>query len=130
MARSPVMIACGATATEAEALVASQKLAALPIVDESSRFLGMVSLARLRQALEAGQGDLPARDFIASKESIPSDEPLLKAVVEMSEAGLLQLAVVHPDDSGRLVGMLAMSDVLWAQARGGPRNQPRATAAA
>jgi CBS domain-containing protein len=54
---------------------------------------------------------------------------VLKAVVEMSEAGVRQLAVVHPDDSGRLVGILAMSDVLRAQARAA-RETTRGTAAA
>jgi CIC family chloride channel protein len=129
MTRDPVVIASSATVAEAQALVAQQTFSAFPIVDELARFVGMVSLARLRQASEAGQGRLPARDLIASKESIPSDEPVLKAVVEMSEAGVRQLAVVHPDDSGRLVGILAMSDVLRAQARAA-RETTRGTAAA
>jgi len=117
MTRDPVRVLSGATLAEAQAFTATARFSSVPVVDESSRFLGMLSLAELREASDGGQGVRPARELIRSTECVASDDPLLSAVVAMSRAGVRQLGVVAADDSGRLVGILAMSDVFRAQAR-------------
>ncbi len=100
MTPNPVSITSGATVAEAHAFAAQESFSTLPVVDETARFLGMVSVADLRKASADGLGARPAGELIRSTESVASDEPLISAVVVMSREGLRHLGVVAPDDLG------------------------------
>ena len=91
-----------------------------PVLDASGRFVGLVSRARLRRTLAEGGGDQKVRQLVdaASRAHVRPEDPLVRAVVRMSQAETRQLAVLDGEgERGTLVGLLTMSDVVRAHAR-------------
>jgi CIC family chloride channel protein len=84
-----------------------------PVVDGAQHLVGLVSESRLRRAFAEGRKDDPVQDLARSEEWLRSDLPLVDAVAKMSAMGARQLAVIDAT-SERLVGVLAMSDVMRA----------------
>ena len=90
-----------------------------PVLDADARLVGalsqaeIVALTRDPANLERAIGELanphPATIF--------SNQTLRTAVFQMAEAGVTRLLVANPADSGRLVGKLALHDLLKAQTR-------------
>lgn len=87
-----------------------------PVLDDSGRLVGVVSEARMRRHAVEGEARLVGH-LLRPREYLRPDQPLAEAVVKMNELGVRQMAVVAEDDPTRLLGLLAMSDVMRAQAR-------------
>jgi CIC family chloride channel protein len=93
---------------------------AFPALDSSGRFVGLVSRARLRRTLAEGGGDQRVRQLVddAGRAYVRPEDPLVRAVVRMSQTGTRQLAVLDGEGArGTLVGLLTMSDIVRAHAR-------------
>jgi CIC family chloride channel protein len=89
-----------------------------PVLDQNGALQGLVSEARLRRALAEGRADLPVARESSSEEYLESSLALVDAVAKMSSLGARQMAVVEGrPDSKRLVGILAMSDVMRAHSK-------------
>ncbi len=70
----------------------------------------------MERAIAEGRGAAPVVEHARRKEHVHPDETLLRAVARMQRLGARQLAVVERG-TGKLAGILAMSDVLRAQVR-------------
>jgi CBS domain-containing protein len=79
--------------------------------------VGLVSDARIRRRLAEGDARQPLTFVARPEETLPSDLPLADAVAKMTSLGVRQMAVVDPQVSSKLVGVLAMSDVMRAYSR-------------
>lgn len=91
-----------------------------PVLDARGRFVGLVSRARLRRTLAEGGGTQKVRRLVDSKSRahVHPEDPLVRAVVRMSQAETRQLAVLDGEDArATLVGILTMSDIVRVQAR-------------
>ena len=90
-----------------------------PVVDASGNVLGAVSYAKLRAfGAEPGGETRPLTSVIdRNPPRIFSNETLRVAVERMAETGVTRLLVVNPSDSRKLVGKLALHDVLAARTR-------------
>ncbi len=86
------------------------RFTALPVIDARGGLVGEVLVAALD-----GDGGIAAR--VQGVERIERDEPLLRAVVRMTDLGRRHLVVVG-DDGRRVVGMLSITDLVRAHARG------------
>jgi CIC family chloride channel protein len=91
-----------------------------PVLDARGGFIGFVSRARLRRTLAEGGGTQKVRRLVDSKSRahVHPEDPLVRAVVRMSQAETRQLAVLDGGDArAALVGILTMSDIVRVQAR-------------
>ncbi len=96
----------------------SQRL--LPVVNAEGRFVGVLTrgdiLERIEQegeaALRRTLGELVRQQTV---EAFP-DEPLRAVVYRMAEKGITRMPVVEPS-SGRLLGLISLTDLLKARAR-------------
>jgi CIC family chloride channel protein len=101
------------TMAEAAERVAALPYSIYPVLDPVAGFIGLLSEARIRRRVAAGEGATPIRDHARVLEYLRADEPLVDAVLQMNRLGARQMAVVAAD-GGQLLGMLAMSDVMRA----------------
>jgi len=96
----------------------SQRL--LPVVNAEGRFVGVLTrgdiLERIEQegeaALRRTLGELVRQQTV---EAFP-DEPLRAVVYRMAEKGITRMPVVEPS-SGRLLGLISLTDLLKARSR-------------
>src|SRR5213080_95176 len=96
----------------------SQRL--LPVVSGEGRFVGVLTrgdiVQRVEQegeaALQRTLGELVRHEAV---EAFP-DEPLRAVVYRMAEKGITRMPVVEPS-SGRLLGLISLTDLLKARAR-------------
>ena len=89
------------------------------VVDEAGALLGVVTRRDIAQwALEAASNEARSLDSVARKAvtAFP-DEPLRVVVNRMAETGRTILPVVSRDDPRRLVGIVALRDLLKARVR-------------
>ena len=104
--------------SEALTLASGRTFASLPVVDSMGAVRGVVSLTELRnKSLDASS---PVSILMRGSQFIRADAPLLRAVVRMNDLGIRQLVVVDGDSESKLVGILAMSDLVRAHARAAP----------
>jgi CIC family chloride channel protein len=87
-----------------------------PVVDAERRVSGVITRKHLRaltqsQAPEASLGQIVRDPVVAHP-----DEPLRVVVYRMAETGLTRMPVVD-SDSGKLVGMISLDDLLLARVR-------------
>jgi H+/Cl- antiporter ClcA/CBS domain-containing protein len=117
------VFAAGQTVGEAAALVdgprdeKSQHL--YPVLDDDANLVGAITYARLRRlATDPEQRELPLPEVAnPSPLTLFSNQPLRLAVERMAETGSTRLLIVNPADSRKLVGKLALHDVLEARSR-------------
>ena len=86
-------------------LLAVHRVKALPIVDDERRVLGIVARADL-----AGAGDTAGAVMTSRPFTVPADAPLSVAATKMRHSNVGRLLVT--DSDGRLLGVVARSDVL------------------
>jgi H+/Cl- antiporter ClcA len=128
------VIALPATATRTEATAAISALKApdraarrpgtheqrlFPVVDDDRRLVGVMARSRLRDWLDdASTPPEQTIEEVALRDPIIAyaDEPLRAVAFRLAETGLSRLPVVSRPD-GRLLGMIALSDLLTARAR-------------
>jgi CIC family chloride channel protein len=103
--------------SEAVERVERQDFSTFPVLNSTGRFIGLVSRARLRRTLAEGGGEQSVRQLLDARRRphVRPEDPLVRAVVRMSQAESRQLAVL--DGDARLVGLISMSDVVSAHAR-------------
>jgi CBS domain-containing protein/Flp pilus assembly protein TadD len=97
---------------------------AWPVV-ESGRLRGMIPIAALDEALEAGHGEVPLREFVPAPGAVEdltehrfphvhADHPLEVAMRRLGESGLAALPVVSRTDVCELKGTISLADILAA----------------
>jgi CIC family chloride channel protein len=90
-----------------------------PVVDESLNLVGVVTRVDLQRHVDAAPGDGGAQlEAIVRTTPIVAhpDEPLRVIVHRMAETALTRFPVVTRGPAGRLVGMIALEDLLKARA--------------
>lgn len=100
---------------EATKIAMKSNYSVLPIVDLEDTLLGVFPIAHLRS--NAAQTVRPVGSQMRAAVTIRSDAPLIRAVLRMNDLGVRQLVVVDSDSESKLVGILAMSDLVRAHAR-------------
>jgi CBS domain-containing protein len=91
-----------------------------PVVDEAMQLLGVVTRVDLQQAVGERPGDALAQlDAIVRREAVVvyPDDPLRVVVYKMAETGLTRFPVVERSGARRLLGMVALDDLLQARTR-------------
>lgn len=107
-------------ASEAVALLDQGGFALIPL-DEGAGCMGRAAHARrIRIALASGAGETRLDALAQEIGTVRSDVPLLNAVVLMNELGVRQLVVIDAEQGERMVGILAMTDLVRAHARIAP----------
>jgi CIC family chloride channel protein len=91
---------------------AADDVDALPVVAEGS-YLGVITSARIDEALSDEAADLSAADLVTSAAPVASDQTLEQALHHLVTAGSTGVAVTEPGE-GRVIGWLAHRDVLAA----------------
>jgi len=96
----------------------SQRL--LPVVDEASRLLGVLTRNDVRRALTDHSNDSSSITLgeLARPNPVEAhpEEPLRIIVNRMADTGITRFPVVQNDGTRKLVGMVALSDLLKARA--------------
>jgi len=96
----------------------SQRL--LPVVDDASRLVGVLTRNDVRHALTAHSKDSSSVTLgeLARPNPVEAhpDEPLRIIVNRMADTGITRFPVVQNDGTRKLVGMVALSDLLKARA--------------
>ncbi len=111
-----VTLSTGDAVTSALERICDLSFSMYPVVDGNGHLRGLVSESRLRRCVAQGRGEAAVESESRAEKYLPSDLPLVDAVAMMSALGARQMAVVERD-SNRLVGVLAMSDVMRAHTR-------------
>jgi CIC family chloride channel protein len=89
-----------------------------PIVDASLNVIGVVTRVDLQQYVESGAGQDARLGAIVRTNPVVAhpDEPLRAIVYRMAETGLTRFPVVERGPDRRLLGMIALDDLLKARA--------------
>jgi H+/Cl- antiporter ClcA/predicted transcriptional regulator len=86
-----------------------------PVVDNERRIQGVITRKELRgiaeSAVSGSLGDMLRKPVVADP-----DEPLRAVALRMAETGFTRFPVIE-SDSGRLVGMISLDDLLMARVR-------------
>ncbi|HZR80841.1 MAG TPA: chloride channel protein [Candidatus Binatia bacterium] len=97
--------------------IASRRQRLYPVVDADDRLVGVVR----RDALEAAATTAPGRPIAELVEPNPvvayPDEPLRVVAYRMAATGLTRFPVVEHDAGRKLVGIVALADLLEARVR-------------
>jgi CIC family chloride channel protein len=86
-----------------------------PVVDSARQVCGVVTRKQLRELMESDKGGTLA-DVLREPVLAHPDEPLRGVVMRMAETGLTRMPVVE-SESGELVGMVSLRDLLLARVR-------------
>ena len=93
----------------------------LPVVDEQGRLTGVLTRGDLQEFLEehpTGSNGRPLAELVRRNPQIAyPDEPLRLVVYRMAETGLTRLPVVERRDPHKLIGIVALNDLLQARVR-------------
>lgn len=90
-----------------------------PVVDGDLRLLGVVTRMDVQRLVEAAPGNGVAQlAAVLRKDPVVAhpDEPLRMIVHRMADSGLTRFPVVERGASGKLLGMIALDDLLKARA--------------
>lgn len=85
-----------------------------PVIGERGVLLGVAALAELRRAAFTSP-DMRVESLAKSAQSIGADEVLLEAMVRMTDQRVKQLCVVTNSPKPKLIGIVAMSDIVHAR---------------
>ncbi|HEX4134730.1 MAG TPA: chloride channel protein [Bryobacteraceae bacterium] len=87
-----------------------------PIVDDERRVSGVITRKKLRELTQSASLGASLGDLVRSPVVAHSDEPLRVIVFRMAETGLTRMPVLD-SESGKLVGMISLDDMLMARVR-------------
>jgi H+/Cl- antiporter ClcA len=102
-----------ARAAEGAVLGNGQRQRLYPVVDGERRLVGVVRRRHVRALLDPHGRELVERDPVVAY----PDEPLRAVAYRMAETGLTRFPVVERGEAGRLIGMIALVDLLEARVR-------------
>jgi chloride channel protein, CIC family len=89
-----------------------------PVVDESGMLAGTVTRNKLHPLLEGEPHDMRLAELVEKDPVVAyADEPLRLVVNRMAETGYTRFPVVEREDDRKLVGMVALHDLLQARTR-------------
>jgi CIC family chloride channel protein len=89
-----------------------------PILDDDANLVGAITSFDLRRwAVDPHRRDLTLAVTAQPAHVVFSNETLRTAVERMAETGATRLLVVNPNDSRKLVGKIALHDVMSARTR-------------
>jgi CIC family chloride channel protein len=97
--------------------IAAAPFSSFPVVDADARFVGLVSESKLRRSVADGGGEKPVGELAGRRIALTPESSLIDAIVLMDELDTRQLAVVDDDASRRVIGIVALSDVMRVQAQ-------------
>ncbi len=117
MTSAPVTLPADLPVTAALERSAAYPFTSFPVLDLDGQFVGLVSEARLRRTLAEDGGGLKVRALVDRRTPLFADQRLVEAVVALDQSESRQLAVVERSTPQRLAGILALSDIVRAQAR-------------
>ena len=114
MTRKVISVHPGASVQEAAQLLYSNRISGLPVVDDRSRIIGIVTEADIiskvdREGLSAG--DIMSREIIAVDEETPVNE----IASMLTERRIKRVPVVR---EGQVVGIVSRADIVHAVAQG------------
>ncbi len=87
-----------------------------PVVDNERRIKGVITRKQLRQILKSAAPGVSLGDVLRDPVVAHPDEPLRVVVFRMADTGLTRFPVVD-SDTGQLVGMISLRDLLLARVR-------------
>ena len=116
MTRDLVFLRAEANLGKALEQIKKYSFSTYPVLDEQNRFLGLVSEARIRRTLAEDSDHQKVGSLVQMCPQVLPDYPLVRAVMQMNESDVRQLAVVETSSSQKLIGLLTMTDILRAQA--------------
>ncbi len=89
-----------------------------PIVDDDQRLLGVVTRVDLQQLIDRGAGASAGFNSIVRERPVVAypDEPLRMIVHRMADTGLTRFPVVERGPVTRVIGVIALDDLLKARA--------------
>ncbi len=91
-----------------------------PVVDGDLRLVGVVTRMDLQRHVQDAPGDAQRQlEAMLKREPVVAyaDEPLRIIVHRMADSGLTRFPVVERGDGGKLLGMIALDDLLKARVR-------------
>src|SRR5204863_3851219 len=89
-----------------------------PVVDPGRRLVGVATRNDLARLLAEGGGLHPIGERLRTDPVVAyPDEPLRTVVYRMADTGLTRFPVVERGEARRLIGMVALSDLLQARVR-------------
>jgi chloride channel protein, CIC family len=111
--REPSLILDGAETAEKAASKIAREQEAWPVVS-SGAYVGMLTMARLEQALKEGRAQHRLADLLQSEEfpHVHADDPLDVALRRMAESGVNLLPVVSRVNLRQLMGVISLRDVM------------------
>ena len=118
MNNQPVTVNQNESITELYTLFEKTKHLGFPVVDDSGKLVGIVTLQDLENVL-ARKGveakELRVADVAVSDPlTVFDDDPIWTAIQKMAPRDLGRLPVVSRNDPGRLIGLISRSDILRA----------------
>lgn len=117
MTRHPVTLSASSTLDEAWTQIQALPYASYPVLDGAGRLVGVLSVGRLRRARAGQRGHDRVEDHARTRAYVRSSRSLREAMEAMGSLGVRQMMVVAEDGPSKLVGVLAMSDVVRALLR-------------
>jgi CBS domain-containing protein len=87
-----------------------------PVVDNERRIKGVITRKQLREILKSAAPGASLGDVLREPVVAYPDEPLRVVVFRMAETGLTRFPVVD-SDTGQLVGMISLRDLLLGRVR-------------
>ena len=116
MTENPVTLYAETTVEQALQIKHLESYSNFPVVDRKGMFFGFATRARLRRTIAEGEGKQKVKQMIYGSEFITSDQTLVHAVIQMSQAEVRQMAVLD-FRSKKLIGIITMSDIIRFQAQ-------------
>jgi len=105
------------TVSEAAEVIKAHPYTKYPVIDDHGYLMGVVTESRLRRRIAENRGHEAVGTFARVEKFLEAEHPLVDAFVLMHKLGAHQMVVVDTRDGVRVVGVLAMSDVMRAHAR-------------
>ncbi|NNJ11213.1 chloride channel protein [Chloroflexales bacterium ZM16-3] len=117
MTGEPITLSANSTLRAAIKRAVQYGFTAYPVLEPDGSFLGVISIARLRRFEASAGGDSQVRSALNVRPALFPDTRLVTALVLMQQSDTRQLAVVNRETPSKLLGIVAMSDILRAQSR-------------
>ena len=86
------------------------------MVDDEGRVSGVITRKQLRALTQSASPGQSLGDLVRDPVVAYPDEPLRVVVFRMAETGLTRMPVIE-NESGKLVGMISLEDLLAARVR-------------